>query len=275
MRRPTSTRRALAVLAALSLAGTVAACGDDGGGGGAGGAGGGGGGGLSGLISTTTTEDDAASTTTTVEAVTTTTVAPALRTPSQVAATLLTDADVPGYGGYLVTDSSVYEPWVTDPVECGEAMNAVDYDQQIALSGYWSHPDAYSTVTQAVSTVGPDAAGLLDEMRTALDGPCADPFFTESLGWASGTLRFERLADPEVGEDAVARAMHMDIVQEGTHVAGVTYVVTVRRANVVFTVHVLTGDAVDGSFTGPAASIDDAIAYAAIIDQRIVEQLDA
>lgn len=262
----------LAILAVLAL--LAAACGGD--------DSAESGGGLGELSQRATTTGEGRTNTTT--APTTTSVAPTTTTepprritrPTQLAATLLTAADLQGYGERVVTDPTAGWGVESDPPACGDALTALDEGQQIGLSDYYTHLDQYTSVTQWVSTSSrTDLDVLLDELRAAWSGPCATPFFTESLGWASGTLHYELLADPAVGEGAIATALHMDVVQEGEHVQAVSYMVTARRANVVFNVQVLTGSATSGRFTGPPMSIDDAIAYASIVDQRIVEQLGA
>lgn len=245
----------------ILLVASAAACGDDDGASARGD--------LGDLVERTTTTSEP---TTTTEATTTTTEARRVFTPTEVASVMLAQADVPGYGPAITTGGGERIDFVTDPPDCGAEMDriAADHDPAIELSNYFDAEDAYTTVNQAVA-VAPDHdhADMLERMREAIAGPCSSPFHTDVLGWATGTLTYALGPDPDVGDDALSYTMTMDIVQEGVHVNGRTEIVVMNRGPFLVTVQVLTGDAVDGSFTGPPVTRDDAIAYARVMDERV------
>lgn len=263
MRRPTTRARRTTSLVAVAilLAAVAAACGDDSDASARPD--------LGELVDPTTTTTEPPTTTT--EATTTTTEARRVFTPTEVATVMLSQADVPGYGPPIVTGGGERVDFVTDPPECGATMDeiALDHDPVIELSSYFDSEDAYTTVTQAVAFAPDhDHADMLDRMREAIAGPCATPFHTDVLGWATGTLTYVPGPDPDVGEDALSYTMQMDIVQEGVHVNARTEIVVMNRGPFLVTVQVLTGGAADGSFVGPEVTREDAIAYAGVMDER-------
>lgn len=268
MAAPVRWSRRVRVLAlVLSLAAAGAACGGD--------EDEGDGQSLAGLVAESTTSSTTA--TTTKPTTTSTTEPHRVLSPTDVQGVMLTQADLPGFGPALPLGAGAGSvDYTTDPPECGDAWPQLpDPGEFVEISNYFQAVDTYSSVTQGVSVYPDlDLGPVLAEAREAAEGPCAEPFNTSDVGWAVGTLRYHDLSTPAVGSQAIAYVVDMDIVQEGVPVLATNHVLTFRRDPFLVTVQVVTGEAADGSFVGPPVTMDDVIAHAVLVDQRIVALLE-
>lgn len=263
-----TNRRVRSSLVALCV--LLAGCGDDGDDGSEGG--------LAGLVDpTTATTATTEVPPTTAPTTTTTTTPPRPISPSEAEAVMLTQADLPGFGAPTAVDFGDDGDFVTDPPACGEQWpEPPPADRYVEIATAFNAEGTYSSLTQRLGVYPDlDLRRMLADVNTAIEGPCSEPFGIRDEGWAEGTLRYRDLSSAPVGTEAFAYVIDMDVVQQGTAVLATTHVVTFRRDPFVVTVQVVTGEAADGSFAGPPVTMDEVIARAAVIDQRIVALLES
>lgn len=253
--RPVRARAAVLLAVAALAAG---ACGDDTSDDDAGG-------GLSSLVATTTTTEAPAATTTTA-APTTTTEAPRPLTPDDLRSVLLQPEDVPLH---FVAGEEIEgnQPFVTDPPDCGSALGGGEASA-ISFGTTYFDPDGYHAYESYVDHT-PGLEHDLEELRRALAGACTEPFTVEVDGVAV-QQRFELLADPDLGDDALAARLDVDFVQEGHAVDAEAFMVYVRRGDVLVQVQAVTGDAPSAGIAAVELDLDDVVRVARRIDERLV-----